>query len=88
MRLDVWLFVVVAALVPGTVAALPADDAAFDALLRAHVRDGVVDYPAFAESPAFDRYVESLANPVSFQAQPQRLARAIGATTRSRSPAS
>jgi hypothetical protein len=37
------------------------DHSAFDALLREHVVDGMVDYDAFAESPAFAAYLRSLA---------------------------
>ena len=37
------------------------DHAAFDALLRANVRDGMVDYDAFARSPQFPSYLEALA---------------------------
>ncbi|HMS02773.1 MAG TPA: DUF547 domain-containing protein [Gemmatimonadaceae bacterium] len=33
----------------------------FDQLLRAHVRDGLVDYEAFKRSPVFARYLERLA---------------------------
>lgn len=36
------------------------DHASFDALLRAHVRDGLVDYEAFAKAPTFARYLASL----------------------------
>jgi hypothetical protein len=34
--------------------------APFDRLLRAHVRDGLVDYEAFARAPEFSRYLASL----------------------------
>jgi hypothetical protein len=37
------------------------DHTAFDVLLRAHVAGGLVDYDAFAKSPKFPNYVESLA---------------------------
>ena len=37
------------------------DHGAFDALLRAHVRDGLVDYDAFARAPAFAAYLGRLA---------------------------
>lgn len=33
----------------------------FDRLLRVHVRDGLVDYDAFRQSPVFARYLERLA---------------------------
>ncbi len=37
------------------------DHGAFDALLRAHVARGMVDYDAFARSPEFARYLDKLA---------------------------
>jgi hypothetical protein len=37
------------------------DHAAFDAVLHAHVRNGMVDYDAFAASPAFAAYLGRLA---------------------------
>ena len=37
------------------------DHAVFDTLLRAHVRDGLVDYDAFRDAAAFRRYLTSLA---------------------------
>lgn len=54
----------------GVVSAVPAaaqaqarafDHSAFDALLRAHVRDGLVDYDAFERSPEFRAYLARLA---------------------------
>jgi hypothetical protein len=36
------------------------DHAAFDALLRAHVRDGRVDYDAFKAAPSFRAYLDAL----------------------------
>ncbi len=36
------------------------DHGDFDGLLRAHVRDGLVDYDAFARAPAFERYLDRL----------------------------
>jgi hypothetical protein len=43
--------------------ALPAvfDHSAFDALLRAHVERGLVDYDAFQAAPGFPRYLDQLA---------------------------
>jgi hypothetical protein len=38
------------------------DHGTFDRLLRAHVRDGMVDYDAFAASPEFTRYLGGLAS--------------------------
>ena len=37
------------------------DHSAFDALLRAHVRNGLVDYDAFERSPEFKTYLAELA---------------------------
>jgi hypothetical protein len=37
------------------------DHSAFDALLRAHVRDGLVDYDAFRNAPDFQAYLARLA---------------------------
>jgi Protein of unknown function, DUF547 len=37
------------------------DHSRFDALLRAHVVDGMVDYDAFRSSPEFPRYLDALA---------------------------
>lgn len=63
LRLAVTL--ALATLVTSRPAPLPAqagvDHGAFDALLRAHVRDGMVDYDAFARSPAFAQYLRRLA---------------------------
>jgi hypothetical protein len=38
------------------------DHSAWDALLRQHVRDGLVDYDAFAHSDAFQAYLDRLAS--------------------------
>lgn len=56
--------VVAALLVAPVVAGAQArafDHAGFDALLRAHVRAGLVDYDAFARDPRFERYLDDLA---------------------------
>jgi hypothetical protein len=55
------------------------EHASFDALLRAHVHHGAVDYPAFERSPAFRNYVESLARPARLETRTQRLAHSINA---------
>ena len=59
--------VAAALLLGGGVVALPAQQprdvalhAPFDRLLKAHVRDGLVDYEAFARAPEFPRYLASL----------------------------
>lgn len=56
-------------------AAAAIDHSAFDALLRAHVVDGSVDYDAFRDAPAFRGYLEALdrARPEALPA-PERLA--------------
>lgn len=48
------------ALLFGQASTASVDHAPFDALLRAHVREGVVDYAAFAASPTFRTYLASL----------------------------
>lgn len=55
--------------------AQPFDHAAFDALLRSHVRAGAVDYAAFARAPEFKGYLERLAafDPARLD-DPERLA--------------
>jgi hypothetical protein len=61
-----WALVAVAAMVPAL--ASPSslagqtriDHSAFDSLLHAHVTDGLVDYDAFRDAPAFRRYLASL----------------------------
>jgi hypothetical protein len=64
--------------IPGAAAAQSASDplhAPYDALLRAHVRDGLVDYDAFERAPAFAAYLDALArtDPTTLP-RPQQLA--------------
>jgi hypothetical protein len=67
-------------LLPGGLAFGQAPDArALDALLRANVRAGVVDYPGFQASPAFRAYVADLAKPVRFSGRSDELAYYINA---------
>lgn len=47
--------------VAGSVEAQTVDHAAFDRLLRVHVRDGLVDYDAFKADPGFAGYLRQLA---------------------------
>ena len=47
--------------VPRAAPADPFDHSAFDALLRAHVVDGMVDYDAFRKAPSFPAYLDALA---------------------------
>jgi hypothetical protein len=56
-----------------------AQPAAFDALLRAHVKNGVVDYPAFQDNAAFRKYVEDLAKPAQLAGKEETLAYYINA---------
>ena len=44
----------------GAAATQAFDHSAFDALLRAHVEDGRVDYDGFASAPSFAAYLDSL----------------------------
>jgi hypothetical protein len=55
------------------------DDAAFDRLLRAHVKAGHVDYPAFQDDPAFAAYVAALAPPQRLATPAERMARYVNA---------
>lgn len=50
------------ALVPALRAQAVVDHSAYDALLRRHVADGLVDYDAFAAAPSFNSYLASLAS--------------------------
>jgi hypothetical protein len=56
-----------------------ADPAQFDALLRAHVNAGHVDYPAFQNAPTFRTYVADLATPVRLANRAEELAFYINA---------
>jgi len=55
------------------------DTRAFDALLRANVRDGAVNYPGFQDSPRFRAYVEDLGKPARFSSKAGELAHYINA---------
>ena len=50
------------------------DHALFDPLLKQHVKDGVVDYPAIGSDPAFGRYIKELAAPLSTTDKNEQLA--------------
>ena len=60
-------------------AAQGSSTAAFDALLKSSVRDGVVDYPAFQDSAGFRAAVASYALPGAPEARGDKLAYAINA---------
>jgi hypothetical protein len=55
------------------------DPAPFDALLRSHVAQGRVDYPAFQDSAAFRAYVADLAKPAKPDGRDASLAYHINA---------
>lgn len=55
------------------------DHARLDALLRANVKDGVVNYPGFRNNAAFKDYVAALANPITFDSKAAELAYYINA---------
>lgn len=57
----------------------PPDVAAFDRLLRTHVRQGHVDYPALQKAPAFAGHVASLGATPAPAARDERLAFYINA---------
>ena len=68
-----------------TLAAAPAawgqgiDHAPFDALLKANVNNGVVNYPGFQGSASFRKYIDDLARPVQLDAPGDKLAYYINA---------
>jgi Protein of unknown function, DUF547 len=63
----------------GTVAAQGIDQAPFDALLRANVKNGVVNYPGFQDNQAFRKYIDDLARPVRLESKADQLAYYINA---------
>ena len=63
----------------GTAAAQGIDHAAFDALLRANVSKGNVNYPGFQDNASFRAYVADLAKPAKLTARNDVLAYNINA---------
>jgi len=59
--------------------AQPLDHAPFDALLRANVRNGVVNYPGFQNNVAFRNYIDALAASRTFAGKNDELAYYINA---------
>ncbi len=55
------------------------DHAPFDALLRANVKNGVVNYPGFQHNAGFKDYVAVLAKPARFESKAAELAYYINA---------
>jgi hypothetical protein len=76
---------VIARLAAGLLAlaiAMPAfaiDHASFDALLRANVKNGVVNYPGFQDNASFKAYVAELAKPAKLAGRADELAYYINA---------
>jgi Protein of unknown function, DUF547 len=52
---------------------------AFDTLLRANVKDGQVNYPAFQNNEVFDSYVQQLAKPIALEGKADKLVYYINA---------
>jgi len=50
------------------------DHAPFDALLRANVKNGVVNYSGFQNNAAFKQYVESLSKPAKLETKADQIA--------------
>ncbi len=75
MTLTRWIAALLVVGAPWTAAAQTFDHGAFDALLKAHVVNGMVDYDAFAVAPTFPRYLSALAafTPASLP-RPEQLA--------------
>jgi hypothetical protein len=65
--------------VVGAAFAQPLDHAPFDALLRANVKAGVVNYPGFQDSAGFRRYVDDLAKPARLDSKAETLAYYVNA---------
>ena len=59
--------------------AQPLDQAPFDALLRANVKAGVVNYPGFQDNAAFRKYVDDLGKPAKLDGKAETLAYYINA---------
>ena len=63
----------------GVAFAQPLDQAPFDALLRANVKAGVVNYPGFQDNAAFRKYVDDLGKPARLDGKAETLAYYINA---------
>lgn len=50
------------------------DHKLFDSIVKKHVNDGVVDYPAIADDPAFTQYLDELAQPLVTKSRDEQLA--------------
>jgi hypothetical protein len=63
----------------GSAMAQGIDHAPFDALLRANVKNGVVNYPGFQDNAAFRQYVQDLSKPARLDTRADQLAYYINA---------
>lgn len=68
------LFAFAIFLASGLAPAQGIDHAPFDTLLKANVKDGVVDYPGFQNAATFKTYLDQLAKPVTLQSPADKLA--------------
>src|SRR6185295_3971635 len=81
-RLATWrpfLIGVAVLAVVGVAFAQSLDQAPFDALLRANVKGGVVNYPGFQDNAAFRKYVDDLGKPAKLDGKADTLAYYINA---------
>ena len=58
----------------GTNSYADSDHKLFNSIVKNHVSDGVVDYPAIAEESAFSHYLEELAKPLTTNSRDEQLA--------------
>jgi hypothetical protein len=63
----------------GSALAQGIDHAPFDALLKANVKNGVVNYPGFQNNAAFRKYVDDLGRPATLPTKQDQLAYYINA---------
>jgi hypothetical protein len=63
----------------GVALAQPLEQGPFDALLRANVKAGVVNYPGFQDNAAFRHYVDDLGKPARLDGKAETLAYYINA---------
>jgi len=63
----------------GSALAQGIDHAPFDALLKANVKNGVVNYPGFQHNAAFRKYVDDLGRPATLPTKQDQLAYYINA---------
>lgn len=66
--------VVMILLIPSSSLYADSDHSLFDGILKQHVKNGVVDYPAIQRDPAFEQYIEELSRPLTTVDQKEQLA--------------